>query len=160
MTLEVAAVVLARLGEAEPAAVLAGAFSAHFTPDISAVPRDERMEIGEAQSLACHALGEAAYRAALALGPHIGGFCAPVPAWMQSDAEDADAPGGVLDHGQDIGLGAIEQVGGEEVARRDRLGLGVQELRPGRRSPPRRQDLSGADPMSEPAGEVTSSSRG
>ena len=68
ITLEVAAVVLARLGEAEPAAVLAGAFSAHFTPDISAVPKDERMEIGEARSLARHALGEAAYRAALAQG--------------------------------------------------------------------------------------------
>ena len=68
MTLEVAAVVLARLGEAEPAAVLAGAFSAHFTPDISAVPEDERMEIGEARSLARHALGEAAYKAALAQG--------------------------------------------------------------------------------------------
>jgi len=68
MTLEVAAVVLARLGEAEPAAVLAGAFSAHFTPDISAVPKDERMEIGEARSLARHALGEAAYKAALAQG--------------------------------------------------------------------------------------------
>jgi hypothetical protein len=35
---------------------------------------------------------------------------------MQGDAEDADAPGGVLDHGQDISLGAIEQVGREEVA--------------------------------------------
>ena len=51
---------------------------------------------------------------------------------MQSDSEDADAPGGVLYHGQDIGLGAVEQVGGEEVARQDRLGLGAQELRPGR----------------------------
>ena len=54
----------------------------------------------------------------------------PLPGWIHSDAEDADAPGGVLDHGQDIGLGAIEQVGGEEVARQDRLGLGAQELRP------------------------------
>jgi hypothetical protein len=26
------------------------------------------------------------------------------------------------------GLGAVEQVGGEEVARQDRLGLGTQEL--------------------------------
>ena len=75
----------------------------------------------------------------MANSAHIGSFCAPLPGWMQSDAEDADAPGGVLDHGQDIGLGAIEQVGGEEVARRDRLGLGVRQLRPGRRSPPRRR---------------------
>ena len=52
----------------------------------------------------------------------------PFPGGMQGDAEDADAPGGVLDHGQDIGLGAIEQVGREEVARQDRLGLGAQEL--------------------------------
>jgi hypothetical protein len=37
------------------------------------------------------------------------------PGWMQSDSEDADAPAGVLDHGQDVGLGAIEQFRGEEV---------------------------------------------
>jgi hypothetical protein len=29
---------------------------------------------------------------------------------MQGDPEDADAPGRVLDHGQDIGLGAAGQV--------------------------------------------------
>ena len=52
----------------------------------------------------------------------------PFPGWMQSDAEDADAPGGVLYHGQNIGLGAVEQIGREEVARQDRLGLGEQEL--------------------------------
>ena len=52
----------------------------------------------------------------------------PVPGWMQGDAEDADAPGRVLDHGQDVGLGAVEQVDREEVARQDRAGLGVQEL--------------------------------
>src|SRR5450755_1184953 len=28
----------------------------------------------------------------------------PFPGWMQGDSEDADAPGGVLDHGQDVGL--------------------------------------------------------
>jgi hypothetical protein len=33
---------------------------------------------------------------------------------MRGDSEDADAPGGVLDHGQDISLGAIEQVSREE----------------------------------------------
>ena len=56
----------------------------------------------------------------------------PRPGGMQGDSEDADAPGGVLDHGQDVGLGAVQQVGGEQVARQDRLGLGAQELRPGR----------------------------
>ena len=55
---------------------------------------------------------------------------------MQGDPEDADAPGRVLDHGQDIGLGAVEQVDREEVAGQDRLGLGAQELRPGRPGPP------------------------
>ncbi|HYB17819.1 MAG TPA: hypothetical protein VEF71_20455, partial [Streptosporangiaceae bacterium] len=67
-TIELAAVVFARLGEAGPAAVLSGAFSAHFPLDISAVPKGERMEIGEAQSLARHALGEAPYNAAFARG--------------------------------------------------------------------------------------------
>ena len=52
----------------------------------------------------------------------------PFPGGMQGDAEDADAPGRVLDHGQDVGLGAVEQVGREEVARQDRVGLGAQEL--------------------------------
>jgi predicted ATPase/class 3 adenylate cyclase len=68
VTLQITAVVLARLGEAEPAVVLAGAFSAHFPPDISAVYEDEKMGIGEAQSLARHTLGEAAYSAALGRG--------------------------------------------------------------------------------------------
>ena len=68
MTLRLAAVVLARLGEAGPAAVLSGAFSAHYPPSIDPLRKDERMEIGEAQSLARHALGEAAYSAALARG--------------------------------------------------------------------------------------------
>ena len=49
---------------------------------------------------------------------------------MQRDSEDADAPGRVLDHGQDVGLGALEQIGCEEVAGQDRVGLGAQELRP------------------------------
>ena len=54
----------------------------------------------------------------------------PFPGWMQGDAEDANAPGGVLDHGQDIGLDAVEQIDRKQVARQDRLGLGAQELRP------------------------------
>ena len=68
MTLQIAAVALARLGEAEPAVVLSGAFSAHFPSDISGVHEDEKMGIGEAQSLAHRTLGEAAYSAALARG--------------------------------------------------------------------------------------------
>jgi predicted ATPase/class 3 adenylate cyclase len=68
VTLRLAIVVLARLGQAEPAAVLSGAFSAHFTPDISPVHQDEGMEIGEAESLARRALGETAYSAALGRG--------------------------------------------------------------------------------------------
>ena len=68
ITLQVAAVVLARLGEAEPAAVLAGAFSANFPASISPVHQDEPIAIDEAQSLARHALGEAAYSAALGRG--------------------------------------------------------------------------------------------
>ena len=66
----------------------------------------------------------------------------PRPGGVQGDSEDADAPGGVLDHGQDVGLGAFQQVGCEEVARQDRLGLGAQELRPGRVCSSRR----GVDP--------------
>jgi hypothetical protein len=63
----------------------------------------------------------------------------PFPGGMRSDSENPHAPAGVLDHGQDIGLGAIEQVRREEVARQDRLGLGAQEQRPGRTGPPRRR---------------------
>jgi hypothetical protein len=47
-------------------------------------------------------------------------------------------PGRVLDHGQDVGLGAVEQVDDEEVAGSDRVGLGAQELGAGRPGPPRR----------------------
>jgi hypothetical protein len=47
---------------------------------------------------------------------------------VQRDAEDADAPGRVFYHGQDVCLGAVEQVDREEVARQDRVGLGVEEL--------------------------------
>jgi hypothetical protein len=34
-------------------------------------------------------------------GQGAGLLSGPLPGWMQSDSEDADAPGGVLDHGQD-----------------------------------------------------------
>ena len=68
MTLQITAAALARLGEAEPAVVLSGAFSANFPPDISAVNEDQKMGIGEAQSLARRTLGEAAYSAAFIRG--------------------------------------------------------------------------------------------
>src|ERR1035441_8595615 len=41
----------------------------------------------------------------------------PFPGGVQGDAEDADAPGRVLDHGQDVSPGTAGQVNGEEVAR-------------------------------------------
>jgi len=63
----------------------------------------------------------------------------PFPGGMRSDSENPDAPAGVLDHGQDLSLGAIGQFRREEVARQDRLGLGAQEQRPGRIAPPRRR---------------------
>src|ERR1022692_2685447 len=47
----------------------------------------------------------------------------PFPGGMQGDAEDADPPGRVLDYGQDVGLGAVEQVDREEIAGQDCLGL-------------------------------------
>jgi hypothetical protein len=62
----------------------------------------------------------------------------PSPGGIQGDSENRDAPARVLYHGQDVGLGAIEKAGCEEVARQDRLGLGAQEQRPGRTCPSRR----------------------
>ena len=64
---------------------------------------------------------------------------------MESDSEDADAPGRVLDHGQDVSLGAVEQVDAEEVAGQDRFGLEAQELRPCWPGPPRRGVSRGYD---------------
>jgi hypothetical protein len=52
----------------------------------------------------------------------------PVPGGGQRDSEDAYPPGRVPDHGEDVGLGAVEHVGCEEVAGQDCLGLGAQEL--------------------------------
>jgi hypothetical protein len=49
------------------------------------------------------------------------------PGWVQGDPEDADAPGGVLDGGQDAGLGAAGQAGREQIACQDRVSLGAQE---------------------------------
>ncbi len=63
----------------------------------------------------------------------------PFSGWVRGDSQDADAPCGVLYDGQDMGPGAVEQVGGEEVARQDRLGPGPQKLRPGKRGSARRR---------------------
>ena len=71
----------------------------------------------------------------------------PLPGGVQGDAEDVDTPGRVLDHGQDVGPGAVEQVGREEVARQDRLGLRAQELRPGRPAPPAGVDAAGLEDL-------------
>ena len=68
MTLERAGAVLARLGEAEPAAVLAGADSARFAWSVAAIYPDERLGIDEAQVIARRALGEAACSSALGRG--------------------------------------------------------------------------------------------
>jgi hypothetical protein len=59
---------LTRLGEAGPAAVLSGAFAAHFPESVSAWYENELMVTDQAQALARHALGEAAYDAALSRG--------------------------------------------------------------------------------------------
>jgi hypothetical protein len=66
-TLRIAAGTLARLGEAEPAAVLSGALAAQFPASISA-RTDERRSTSQTQALARHALGEAAYGAAAGRG--------------------------------------------------------------------------------------------
>ena len=56
--------------------------------------------------------------------------------------------GAVLDHGQDVRLGAVEQAGGEEVQRQDPLCLGPQELRPARAVPARsRADASALEDL-------------
>ena len=68
MTLERAAAVLVRLGEFEPAAVLAGVDSARFALSVAAIYPDERLGIDEAQVTARRALGEVAYSSALGRG--------------------------------------------------------------------------------------------
>jgi predicted ATPase/class 3 adenylate cyclase len=67
LTLRLAAEVLARLGEAGPAAVLSGAVAAHF-PSISAGNENEQAEFEQTPALARNALGVAAYDAAAGRG--------------------------------------------------------------------------------------------
>src|SRR5450432_784334 len=58
-------------------------------------------------------------------------------------AKDPDPASVVLNHGQDAGLRAVEQVGGEGVQRQHRPGLGPQEFGPARAVPAwRRADAS------------------
>jgi hypothetical protein len=54
---------------------------------------------------------------------------------MRRDAEDPDPPRRVLYHGQDAGLGTVEQVNREEIDREDGASLRAQELLPGRPGP-------------------------
>jgi hypothetical protein len=42
----------------------------------------------------------------------------PFASRVQSDSQDADAPAGVLDHGQNISMGTAEQAGREECRAR------------------------------------------
>jgi predicted ATPase/transcriptional regulator with XRE-family HTH domain len=67
-TLQRAAAVLARLGEHEPAAILAGGVAANFSVRVGSVHVQEQSEIDDAQSLASSTLGEAAYNTALGRG--------------------------------------------------------------------------------------------
>jgi predicted ATPase len=67
-TFRIAVGVLARLGEAGPAAVLSGAFAAHFPASLSHRNEGERRAFDRSQALARHALGEAAYDAAVGRG--------------------------------------------------------------------------------------------
>jgi hypothetical protein len=55
----------------------------------------------------------------------------PLSGGVAGGAEDPDPPGGMLDHREDVGGGAVEQVDGEEAGGEDRFGLRAQELRPG-----------------------------
>ena len=64
VTLQRGALVLARLGEPEPAAILVGAVSAHF----AVTNANDRLDIDETQVLARRALGAADYNAALRRG--------------------------------------------------------------------------------------------
>jgi len=50
--------------------------------------------------------------------------------WVLRRSENLDPAATVLDDGQDGHLGAVEQVGGEEVQRQDRLCLRSQEFGP------------------------------
>jgi predicted ATPase/DNA-binding XRE family transcriptional regulator len=68
ITLQRGAVVLSRLGEAEAAAILSGAVSAHFTVTPASSTANAWLELGEAELLARRALGERAYATALRRG--------------------------------------------------------------------------------------------
>jgi predicted ATPase len=109
MTLERAAAVLARLGQAETAAVLAGAVSAHFPLSVAATYQYERLEIDEALVPARRALGDAAYSRALGRGAAMGdhevaeyalGEFRRLPALLaESNAQAPEPPPGIARRG-------------------------------------------------------------
>jgi non-specific serine/threonine protein kinase len=68
LALRTAAGMLARVGEAGPAAVLSGAFAAHFPASRSASDETEQRAADRTLALARDALGEAAYDAAVGRG--------------------------------------------------------------------------------------------
>jgi hypothetical protein len=68
VTLQRAAAVLARVGEHEPAAILAGGVAANFAVRVGNIHAEEQSEIDDAQSLVRSTLGEAAYNTALGRG--------------------------------------------------------------------------------------------
>jgi hypothetical protein len=68
LALRVAAGMLARLGEAGPAAVLSGALAAQFAASVSASIENDRMAASKTQALAQHTLGETSYSAAAGRG--------------------------------------------------------------------------------------------
>ena len=63
----------------------------------------------------------------------------PLAAGMGGSAQDPDPAGSVLGRGQHVGLRTVQQAGGLQVQRQDRLGLGAQELRPARAGAPGRR---------------------
>jgi predicted ATPase/DNA-binding XRE family transcriptional regulator len=73
VTLQRGAVALARLGAAEPAAILSGAVSAHFTVMVPSVTANVWLDIDESQVLASRTLGEPAYSSALRRGAAMDG---------------------------------------------------------------------------------------
>jgi hypothetical protein len=70
----------------------------------------------------------------------------PLAAGMGGSAQDPDPAGSVLDRGQHVGLRTVQQAGGLQVQRQDRLGLGAQELRPARAGAPGRCHASSRSP--------------
>jgi hypothetical protein len=56
------------------------------------------------------------------------GLCHPGVCWVRGCAENAHAPTGVVDSGEDVLACAGQRDGLDEIHRQDHLGLGVQDL--------------------------------